>query len=307
MKNLFFSMVFLCLVQGVFAQNEATVSHYQVAPILVNPAFAGFRGTRQVLFNARTQWSSFADAPKSVSVLYNGAVGNSFGFGVGVTTQSAARLNELKVRLNYAFRIKLEDAFKLSIGFSTEYQQMRIGNSILTQAIYDYDDILNGVVDGRQLFDASLGVCGLFNDNTFVGLSFVNLISARLNDIVTNSDQSSFLRHYTIYAGHRIRLSDGVATLEPSIMLRQAKDAPFQADVNLKLGFLNDRLITGLSYRSLKSIGFLFGSEIGNSLRAYYTYDMTLQDIQQFSTGTHEVTIGLGLNTSDKRKSPVKR
>lgn len=307
MKKLCIALPFLLGSSVLFAQNEAVVSHYQVAPVLVNPAYAGFKGTNQVFFHARSQWSSFPDAPKSVGVQYQGAFGNSFGLGVGITSQSAARLNEMKLRLNYAFRFKVQETVKLAIGFSTEYQQMRLGSSILSQPIYDYDNILNDVADGRQVFDASLGIFSTFNENTFVGLSFANLISARLNDIVTNNTESSFLRYYLIYAGHRFYLNGGVASVEPSIMLRQLKDSPFQADINLKLGFLNDRVIGGLSYRSLKSLGFLLGSEIANSFRVFYSYDMTLQDIQQFSSGTHELTLGIGLNSPDKRKSPLRR
>ena len=307
MKNILLTISLLFTLGVLSAQNEAVVSHYQVAPILVNPAYAGFRGTHQILFNARTQGSSFPDAPKSVGVQYQGAIGSTFGLGLGVTTQSAARLNEMKVRLNYAFRFKIQETIKLSLGFSTEYQQMRLNNNILSQPIYDFDNILNGVVDGRQLFDASFGIFSSFNENTFVGLSFANLISARLNDIVTNNSESNFLRHYIIYAGHRFALNGGAVSLEPSLMLRQLKDAPFQADINLKLGFLNDRLIGGVSYRSLKSLGFLLGSEVANNFRMFYSYDMTLQDIQQFSSGTHEVTIGIGLNAPDNRKVPVRR
>ncbi len=301
MKTFFLSIVLACSAWALTAQNEALVTHYQVAPILVNPAYAGFKGTHQLFFNARTQWIAFPDAPKTVGVQYNGPIGNTFGLGVGVMTESAARLTNFRVRLNYAFRFNLEETVKLSVGFSTEYKQMRLGNNILTQAIYDFDDIINGAVDGRQLFDASFGVFGTFNDRTFVGLSFANLISARLDDIVTSADENTFLNHYVIFAGHRFEFNNNAVSLEPSLMIRQTRDAPFQADVNLKLGFLNDRVMGGISYRSLKSLGFLFGSEVSNSFRLFYTFDMSLQDIQQFSSGAHELTVGIGLNTPDKR------
>lgn len=284
------------------AQNESLLSHYQVAPILINPAVAGFKETHQVLFNARTQWSSFPDAPKSLGVQYHGPIGKTFGLGIGVSSESAARLSHLRFRMNYAFRFNIEETIKLAIGFSTEYQQMRLGNNVLSQAIYDFDEILNGAADGRQIFDASFGIFGTFNERTFAGISFANLIRARLDDIVTSNSESSFLRYYVIHAGHKFSFNDNAVSLEPSLMLRQVQNAPFQADVNLKLGFLNDRVVGGVSYRSLKTLGLLFGSELSESFRLFYTFDMTLQDIQQFSTGGHELTIGIGLSSPDKRR-----
>jgi type IX secretion system PorP/SprF family membrane protein len=307
MKKFYITISLVMAFAAARAQNESLISHYLVAPILINPAVAGFKETHQIVFNARTQWTSFPDAPKSLGVQYHGPIGKTFGLGVGVSSESAARLNLLKFRLNYAFRFDIQETVKLAIGFSTEYQQLRLGSNILSQPIYDFDDILNGAIEGRQVFDASFGIFGTFNEQTFAGISFANLIRARLDDIVSSGDESSFLKYYLIYAGHKLIFNDGAVSVEPSLLLRQIQDAPFQADVNLKLGFMEDRFIAGLSYRSLKTIGFLFGSEFSESFRLFYSFDMTLQDIQQFSAGGHEISIGVGLNSPDKSRSLRRR
>ena len=159
----------------------------------------------------------------------------------------------------------------------------------------------------RNVFDASFGIFGTFNDRTFVGVSFANLIRARLDDIVSSSDERNFLLYYLIHAGHKLIFNDGAVSVEPSLLLRQIQNAPFQADVNLKLGFMNDRLVGGVSYRSLETVGFLFGTEISESFRLFYSYDMTLQDIQQFSSGGHEISVGIGLNSPDRSRSLRRR
>ncbi len=307
MKQIFLTISMALVFVSANAQNESLISHYLIAPILINPAVAGFKETHQIIFNGRTQWTAFPDAPKTVGVQYNGPIGKTFGLGVGLSSESAAKLNLLKFRLNYAFRFNIQETIKLGIGFSTEYQQVRLGGNILSQPIYDFDDILSGAVDGRQIFDASFGVFGTFNDQTFAGISFANLIRARLDDIVSSNNEQNFLRYYLIYAGHKLIFNDGAVSVEPSLLLRQIQNSPFQADVNLKLGFMEDRIIGGLSYRSLKTIGLLFGTEISESFRFFYSYDMTLQDIQQFSSGGHEISIGIGLNSPDRSRSLRKR
>jgi len=303
MKRFFITISIALLTVSAYAQNESLISHYLIAPILINPAVAGFKETHQIIFNGRTQWTSFPDAPKTIGVQYNGPLGKTFGLGVGLSSESAARLSLLKFKLNYAFRFNIQETVKLAIGFSTEYQQMRLGSNILSQPIYDFDDILNSAINGRQVFDASFGIFGTFNDQTFAGISFANLIGARLDDIVSSNDERNFLRYYLVYAGHKLVLNDGAISVEPSLLLRQIQDAPFQADVNLKLGFMEDRIIGGLSYRSIKTVGLLFGTEVSESFRFFYSFDMTLQDIQQFSSGGHEISIGVGLNSPDRSRS----
>jgi type IX secretion system PorP/SprF family membrane protein len=149
-------------------------------------------------------------------------------------------------------------------------------------------------VNGRQQFDASLGLFARFYENTYASLSFTNLIAERLNNIGTNESSGSLFQHYVFLVGHKFELSNNQLSLEPSIMVRQVKDTPFNVDINLKAGILDNKLIAGLSYRSLKTIGALIGSEISESFRFFYTFDLSMQDLQQYSTGSHEVTLAFG-------------
>jgi len=79
-------------------------------------------------------------------------------------------------------------------------------------------------------------------------------------------------------------------------------------DVNMKVGFLKDKLITGLSYRSIKTVGVMLGTEISENLRMFYTFDLSLQDLQRYSVGSHEFSLIFGINKSKKGpRSPYGR
>jgi type IX secretion system PorP/SprF family membrane protein len=291
-------LIFLVLPTSlIWAQDEAIFTHYNLAPILINPAAAGFEETHQIQFNARGQWIGFPDAPKNFGVQYHGPLGNTFGFGLAVMGESAARLSRVRARLNSGFRFKFNENIKFALGFSTEFSQVSLGNNILgePEPIYQAgDNIIEAAVDGRQQFDASLGLFARFYENTFVSLSFTNLIAQRLNNIVSNEEQGGLLQHYAFLVGHKFELSNNQLSLEPSIMVRQIKDTPFNVDINLKAGILDDKLVAGLSYRSLKTIGALIGTEISDKFRFFYTFDLSMQDLQQYSTGSHEVTLMFG-------------
>ena len=303
------------------AQDQAIFSHYHVAPIIVNPAYAGFDGESQILFNARAQWTGFPDAPQTLGAQFNAPIGNVFGIGIGLVSETAARLTRLTARVNYGFRIPLSDFNKntLSIGFSTEFQQQSLGNNSLLENLYELgDNIIESAVDGQNFFDASFGVYGRFyfkdnsEDHLFAGISITDLVQTRLDDIVTEGDQQSFLEHYLIMAGYRFSPGGDGNTfyIEPSIMLRQIPDAPFQADFNIRAGFGGDILVAGLSYRSIDAIGVLLGTDFGSAdnnnknsgLRFYYTFDLSTQEFQQFTSGSHEITLAFGFGGNKSRR-----
>lgn len=304
MKKLLHLILLLLPTAFLSAQDEAIFTHYNLAPILINPAAAGFEETHQIQFNARGQWIGFPDAPKNVGVQYHGPLGNTFGFGLAVMGESAARYSRVRARLNSGFRFKIKEDIKLAIGFSTEFSQFSVGNNILGEPDPIYqpgDNVIEAAVNGRQQFDASLGFFARFYENTYASLSFTNLIAERLRSIGTGEETGSLFQHYAFLVGHKFELSNNQLSLEPSIMLRQIKDTPFNVDINIKAGILNDKLIAGLSYRSLKTIGALIGTEISESFRFFYTFDLSMQDLQQYSTGSHEVTLAFGFKGPQNR------
>ena len=154
-------------------------------------------------------------------------------------------------------------------------------------------------MDGQKVFDASLGAFATYKDKTYAGLTFANLVRARLDDIVSDDNSQSFFQYYTFLFGHEFDIIDLGFTLEPSLMIRQIRNAPFQIDFNVKAGFLDDQLVAGLSYRSLGSLGILLGTKL-DSFNLFYSYDVSFQRFQQFNMGSHEVTVAFQL----KKKKP---
>lgn len=288
----------------VRAQDEALFMHYTVSPILINPAAAGFDETYNLQFNARLQWSGFVDAPRTLAARYNGPLGRTFGLGVGVFSEQAAQMSRSKLQLDYAFRYPINEDWKMSFGFFTEFQQMRIDGDITSSPLYDpADPDLVDLLNGKGEFDAALGFYGTFRENTYGGLTFNNLVSSRLSEIAGVGTSESFFSYYTFNLGHRFELTQQKATLEPSILLRQIRNAPFQMDLNLNAGFLDDQLMAGLSYRAgLDAMGIMLGTRLAN-FQLYYSYDVSFKRFQSYNTGSHEVTVALQFKKRDKKKN----
>ncbi len=293
MKKILLLLSFFAILQAVYAQDEAIFTHYHITPILINPAAAGFNDTYQVQFNGRAQWTGFPDAPQTVGAMLNGPVGKTFGIGIGVSAENAAQLTRLKGQLNWAFRFNLSEYVKMSAGFSAIYQQFKLNNGFDMDRLQLGDNVIDDYMDGVSEFDASVGVFGSIREDTRFGLAFSNLIQSRLDDVIESTDQSA-LQHYTLFLAHRFQIYDLNFSLEPSLMARNVKDAPSQVDINLKAAFLDEQLITGLSYRSLGALGILLGAKLTN-FHVYYSYDMSFQRFQKFNSGSHEISILLDL------------
>lgn len=322
MKKLILLSIICLAALKAYSQEQTIFSHYHIAPIVINPAYAGFDGETQVLFNARAQWTGFTDAPQTIGAHFNTNLGEVFGLGVSLVSESAARFNNLRAKVNYGFKIPLSQFNKntISFGFSTEFMQESVSNNTLFENLFDLgDNIIEGAVDGRNFFDASFGVFGRFyfnndQDQLFAGLALTNLVQARLDDVAedeTTPNEGTFLSYYQLMGGYRFSPGGDGNTfyIEPSIMLRQAKDLPFQADFNVRAGFGGDVLVAGLSYRSIDMIGVLLGTDFGNTsndndrnsgLRFFYTFDLSTQQFQQFTSGSHEITLAFGFGGSNR-------
>ncbi|MCB0707531.1 MAG: PorP/SprF family type IX secretion system membrane protein [Saprospiraceae bacterium] len=304
MKKFYLLLAFVAFALQMRAQDQAIFTHYHVSPILINPSVAGFDDVHNIQLNFRNQWTGFPGSPFTYAASYHGPIGKTLGVGANVLSENIGSLNRVRLQLNYAFRYQIKDV-RLAIGFSTEFSNTSLQNSTTDNPFYEAGDlVLEEYMGGQKVFDATLGFYGNFKDQTFVGLSFPNLIVTKISDIQSSDPEGSFFKYFVFQLGHKFKSPTTNISIEPSIMMRRLLNVPFQSDFNLKLGFLDDRLVTGLAYRAGLggSLGLLLGTET-NNFRLFYSYDVSFQRFQQYNSGAHEVTIAFKIPS--KSKKPV--
>ena len=305
MKKLLFLVTLFFAVQfAVTAQDEAIYTHYHIDQSLINPAANGFKTVHRIQLNYRDSWTGFPDAPKTYAFRYNGPIGKTFGFGAAVRSEKLASLNRFRVNLAYAFKYNI-NKFKFAGGFSTEFQQIRLNNAAFSKpSLFEGGDpLLDNLRDGDMIFDAAFGFYGEYNEATFFGLSFPNLVRAKLDDIVDPTVGGSFLEYYLFSFGHRFVTNENF-TLVPSMLIKKVRDVPFQVDFNLRGDFLQEKLVAGVTYRTGTggTLGLLLGTKI-SALRLYYSYDVYLEKFQRYNTGSHEVTLSFEFDPSKKDRA----
>lgn len=291
MKNIILLFLFLATTFTVSAQYEAVYSHYNVSPVLINPSLAGYKESHRLQLNLRNQWTSFPGAPTTYAVSYNGPIGRTLGLGIGVLSESIAQITRYRFQLNYAFRYDLETV-KVAAGFSTEFQKFQLSNAVAENRLYQPGDfkIIDGI-EGRDGFDASVGLYARIKDATFIGFSIPNLISERLADIgaPTLSDNS---RQFIFNFGHEFNLQTYNVKIEPSLMVRKIQNVPILIDFNLIGKFLEEQFHAGILYRAGTEgiVGIMLGTQVSN-INIFYSYEVAFGRFQKFNSGTHEVTV----------------
>jgi len=292
LKSLFIIAAILTYAQGAIAQSRYFDERYiytqaQLNPQLINPGAFGHSGGQQVLLNYRSKWAGVDGAPRTVSLSYNGAVGNRLGLGVNLVSDRFGSLETTKIGFGMSYTIKSDDN---QIGFGLTGEYIRHGLSGFGNA--DPNDPLIALgTTNAEFFDASFGMYGVYDKKFSYGISLPSIVSSRISESnVADPDRSLGL---IVQLAYKLDLHPDI-TFTPGVIFKKLNLVPTHLDVNLNFGFLEDKLITGMSYTlgADKRLGFLIGTKLEKFV-FYYSYNTTSSSIQDYNNGSNELTLGV--------------
>lgn len=286
----------LVLANELNAQSTGEARHvytqHFINPVFVNPGATGFSDNHRILINYGNKWAGFPGSPRTLTASYDGPVANRLSMGALIFSDRAAATETLKGQLSYAYKIPA-DNYQVSFGLTTEYFQYGLSGDELNNGLVDFNDptVLERL-EGARFFDVAAGAYGKFNDDITFGLVLPGLVRARLDN---NGGISERAFNYIFHVGYQYDVPNYDFYLEPSLFIKQLRGVPFHADINVKFGFMEDQLIGGLTYAlGYDRLGFLLGTSV-NNFRAYYSYNVSLENSQQYHNGIHEFTLGFNI------------
>lgn len=259
----------------------------QVLPQLVNPGAYGANMNHQILVNYRNKWSGIEGAPKTITLAYNGAVGNKLGLGVLVLSDRFGELETTKGSFGVSYTIKSENN-QVGFGLSAEY----IKHGLAGFGNADPNDpLINKALSGAEYFDASFGLYGIYLNKLTYGLSFPSMVSSRISDTDKTAPEREL--GFIMQVGYKLGIQTDI-TLTPGLMMKRLANVPTHIDANLNFGFLDDRLLGGISYTlgADKRLGFLIGTKI-EKLYFMYSYNTSSNPIQDYNNGSHELSLAV--------------
>ena len=267
---------------------------------MISPTYAGIGDHLKVRINGLTQWVGIEDAPDTQSLAADGRIGNKSGAGILMYNDSNGEAKQRGARISFAHHLtldKYDDEF-LSLGISYNFNQFRI----------DIENFVNpdpGVTDDKSTTNHNFDVGALYRyDKFFFSINASNLLNKDLTKFNPISEPNE-LRNYYVYTGYRYtKNKNSKLEIEPSVFFQWFEsDGRSVTDLNAKFRLYDfeDYYYAGVTYRFLNDqigdplyIAPIFGFKKSNFYFGY-SYQIILNEILGFSTGTHVVTLGVDM------------
>jgi type IX secretion system PorP/SprF family membrane protein len=335
MKRIFLSLLSFCLlyVPEVHAQQPFRFSQYFQNPVTVNPAFTGTEDFVDLKLGYRQQWSGLEDAPETYFVSIHGALRKrekSFGYQRNslrisdpdvYRQQQRSGISSLAENTRHGLggyvvsdRQGIFSQTAAVVNYALHYQ---IGNSVLTLGVgggvVNRELDVSGITLGDQeredpVYQAYLAQQGMItdfdlnagllfrNERFFIGYSMKGLMQGELYATVDEINARNQMEHYGML-GVRLPVSPSLM-LVPGAFVSFSELEPTVFDINLRARY-RDFFWIGASFRNVETIVGMAGANISDVISLSYAYDYGYAEVNNLSSGIHEVMLGFRLFNRD--------
>lgn len=287
MKIYLIAVFLLGILGSVSAQQDPMFTQYMHNPVSINPAYAGSRGTLNVVALNRQQWVGIDGAPKTLALSVNSPfLSYNVGVGLSLLYDELGPVKQTGIYADYAYHLKVSNRTKLSFGLKGGVNIFDIN---LMNLIGSQGDDHVALYGARTLYHPNFGFgTYLYSDRYYLGFSIPKLLQNNLSDdknTLINKEE----RHFFLASGVVLDVTENIK-FKPSTTVRIVNGAPVSVELSAAV-LLNDRLWLGGMFRFGDAAGAMVKFDLTNQLSVGYSFDYTLSELRPFNQGTHEVFI----------------
>jgi type IX secretion system PorP/SprF family membrane protein len=302
MKAMKISIFVLLALLGssLMAQQMPQSNVYGYNRFTLNPAYAGEQACTQIYFSHLNQWVKVEGAPLTSNVTINSRIGRSLGIGGNVIIDKIGMLQQsaFSASASYGFTIAREHNIRL--GLTAGYAQFRI-NPQDAVAIDPADNIVLGGNQSGGTLHSEFGF--LYQFRRFeTAFSTKQTIQSFSNFGYNGLDGYGLRRHMLGWMSYLFPINPQF-NLKPSIMYKGISNGS-QFDVNVDVQYKNF-LTGGLGYRWQVGLVARLGVNIRDIFFIGYGYEMPMQNIAGYSSGSHELIMGLKFCRKKKERDSL--
>ncbi len=233
------------------------------------------------------------DAPLTNALAFHGPHPTlPMGYGGYIYHDVTGPTSQTSITGTYAYNIRVAENTRLSLGLSVGVMQYRVDGTQIT--IKDpTDQALQQAVYTSWVPDANLGLY-LYHEDFYIGFSTAHMISTQLKLYEPGIGINKLKTHFFLTGGYIWEINQDFK-LEPSAMLKGSLPNAVQFDINARV-IWQDMVWGGISYRTSDAVSILIGYSYEEKIYFGYSYDITLSDLRNYNTGTHEIMIGFRFN-----------
>ncbi|MCE5348269.1 MAG: type IX secretion system membrane protein PorP/SprF [Bacteroidales bacterium] len=312
-------ILFFCLVgSSAFGQQLPLFSQYLYNKFLINPAVAGSDGYTSVSLTTREQWVGYDGAPRTVAFSVQGRMlkrsfilkqtrskrqtyrpksDGKVGLGGYVFSDKNGLVRRTGTQVSYAYHMWLRNSTQLSFGLALTGYHYKIDEKEINFEDPDEPLLYTSLRRGMFVPDATFGI-HLLNSRYSLGFSADQLSEASAKIGKYSLKNFTMTRHYYFFGSYDFSLGTQ-NILQPSFLFKMSEQIKPQVDIGATYIYNQDFRI-GLAYRTSGALIANVGVNFENIFIGY-AFDYTLQEIQQITYGTHEITFALKFGDKSRR------
>lgn len=277
---------------NVLGQQDVTFSQYTFDKLLINPAYAGSSKWMVGSIKNRTIISEIEGLPQSNLISFQAPLqAKNIGVGLKVIQDKIAVTNRIMATALFSYHIGFGNG-KLSFGLEGGFINSNFKYSDLERIVIDDPAIPPGD-QSAFIPDFTTGVF-YHSEKFYIGGSVSHLLDSKKE--IPNYSKNQFYsqeKNYYLTGGYYFEIDRDII-LEPGFLVKYVKGAPLQTDINILFTMI-DKFTTGISYRTGDAIMILLKVDVTKNIKIQYSYDYTLSDLTNYSSGNHEFALSYGI------------
>ena len=271
------------------SQSDRLYSLFIFNKLQYNPAYAGAKEKLNIGAHYRHQWQGVVGAPKTITAFAHApfAEGRS-GVGLSVISDDIGLFNTTIGKVDYAYRIGFKNDHKLSLGLSAQVDNTRI-NWELANLVDNTDSTIPIGIKSRSVFNVGIGAY-YSSPNFYLGVSAPRFMrNSKTSDALSGIGKYGEFRPYYFMGGFIVPVGNNIH-IRPSLLISHIPNAPFEADFNLSVMFL-EKFWVGASYRLNESIDAFVKFPLTKKLTLAVGMDYATTELNRFTRGSGEIMI----------------
>lgn len=300
MKNILTTrLIIACSIISLnsFAQQTPQSNVYSYNKYSLNPAYAGATGCAEIFFSHLNQWVKVEGAPVTSLFSANTRIGKSLGIGGNVLIDKLGMLQQVAASGSISYGFTIAKQHNLRFGITGGYYQFRL-NPTGAIAFDAQDVIVNSGSQSSSSINSEVGFLYQFK-GLELSLASKQVLQSFSNFGYTGLDGYGLRRHMVGLVGYKFQLNEKLS-LKPSVLYKGINNTN-QFDINADINYKNF-IQGGIGYRTQVGLIGRVGVNIQNLFFIGYAYEVPMQNIAKYSSGSHEIVIGLKLC---KKKKPM--
>ncbi len=284
---------------GAAKAQDAQLSQYDAAAIMLNPALTGMyeNSDFRVSSNLRSQWTSLASNFLTAAFAVDMSKDRRYGFGAYLNNYNMAEvMNTFQAGVTGAYNVSGPKAkHTLSAGINLGMIYKKVNDSkLIWDAQYDRDHF-NGDLPtgenfrkaGRMMPELGMGVAYRSTDrnrmiNPFGNFSLFHVTMP--DESIFREEKSKLPIRWSVNGGAYITVAEGVDIIPQALYMLQGADQQVQAGVMGKVDLMNGvySVVAGGSYRLNDAVIAQVGIKHGNNMYRF-SYDVNVSPLKAYT------------------------